>query len=101
MGNVNAAVATTQAIDIWNPQYVIVCGIAGGVKKDSSRILGDVIVAEQMSDTSKAAFRKQVVTRRYDVLRPAHALLEAARNLPPESWLCLCRSLALTIRLVE
>jgi nucleoside phosphorylase len=45
MGNVEAAAATTQAIDVWNPQHIVLTGIAGGVKKEADRQLGDVIVA--------------------------------------------------------
>jgi nucleoside phosphorylase len=86
MGNVNAAVATTQAIDIWNPQHVIITGIAGGIKKGSSRKLGDVIVAEQIVGYEQGRVSQTGVIRRYDVLRPAHVLLEAARNLQPVSW---------------
>lgn len=46
MGNVNSSIATTQAIEVWNPRYIIVTGIAGGFKRDGLH-LGDLIVAEQ------------------------------------------------------
>jgi nucleoside phosphorylase len=48
MGNVNAAVATQQAIAAWDPLHVILAGIAGGVKEPLERMLGDVVVADQL-----------------------------------------------------
>lgn len=43
MGNDEAAVATTQLIQRWNPENVVMLGIAGGVKGKVQ--LGDVVVA--------------------------------------------------------
>lgn len=87
MGNVNAAVATTQAIDVWNPQAVFVVGIAGGVKADlEDGSLGDVVVAEQIVAYEPGKIKNRIVSRRYDVLRPAHNLLVAAREFARRPW---------------
>lgn len=44
MGNVQAATATAELIQDWNPRYIIMCGIAGGLQR-SDQCLGDVIVS--------------------------------------------------------
>jgi hypothetical protein len=41
MGNVQAAIAVTQAIDVWNPAAIILTGIMGGVE-GSDLLLGDL-----------------------------------------------------------
>jgi nucleoside phosphorylase len=86
MGNVEAAVATTQAIDVWNPQYLVLTGIAGGVKKEPDRQLGDIVIAEQIVAYEPARISDGTIARRYDVLRPAHELLTVARNLSLKDW---------------
>lgn len=85
-GNVPAAAAATRAIDVWNPQHIFLVGIAGGVKGKSRR-LGDVIVAEQIVGYEPAAETGRGTIRRFEVFRPAHQLLEAARHLPPTEWI--------------
>jgi nucleoside phosphorylase len=46
MGNDEAAVATTRLIHRWQPEFVLIVGIAGGVPKKVD--LGDVIVADSI-----------------------------------------------------
>ncbi|MEA5594808.1 hypothetical protein [Rivularia sp. UHCC 0363] len=95
MGNNQAAIAVQKAITELNPSHVILAGIAGGVPKEDSRYLGDVIVGEQIVDCQ---LKKQVQVEqgnsqnqpRYQVYRPARVLLEAAKNLPFQNWaLCI------------
>lgn len=86
MGNVEAAVATSQAIAVWNPSQIIVTGIAGGIEKEGSNFLGDVLVAEQIVGYELGRITDGVTERRFQVMRPAFPLIEAARNLPPEKW---------------
>ena len=50
MGNVSASIAVTQAIEVWNPRFIILAGIAGGFKSDEAQ-LGDLIIAEAVSIT--------------------------------------------------
>lgn len=86
MGNTESAIATTQAITVWNPSQVILVGIAGGIKKGDSRFLGDVIVGEQIVGYELGRVTDGKTERRFQVLRPAFKLLEAARNLQPDEW---------------
>jgi hypothetical protein len=44
MGNPDAAIATTRAIERWRPRNVLMVGIAGGVKAKVA--LGDVVVSQ-------------------------------------------------------
>jgi nucleoside phosphorylase len=86
MGNTESAIATTQAITIWNPAQVILTGIAAGIKKGDSRFLGDLVVGEQIVGYELGRAMDGRTERRFQVLRPAHKLLEAARNLRTEEW---------------
>ncbi|WP_414620265.1 hypothetical protein [Calothrix sp. CCY 0018] len=91
MGNSQAAITTQRAINEFNPSQIILAGIAGGVPKENSRYLGDIIVGEQIVDY---ALNKRVQAEqgnsqnqpRYQVYRPARVLLEAAKNLPLQNW---------------
>jgi nucleoside phosphorylase len=86
MGNVEAAIATSQAITVWNPSQIIITGIAGGIKKGNDRFLGDIIIGEQVVGYELGKAMDGKVERRFQVVRPAFQLLEAARNLPPEKF---------------
>jgi nucleoside phosphorylase len=44
MGNIEAAIATSEILHVWHPRYLVMCGIAGGLRK-SQQALGDVVVA--------------------------------------------------------
>jgi len=86
MGNVAAGIATTQAIDVWNPTLIILVGIVGGVENGDERYLGDLIAAEQIVGYESGKLTDAGAERRYEVLRSTHALVEAARNFPDEKW---------------
>ena len=91
MGSDKAGNATQRAITEFNPSQIILAGIAGGVPKENSRYLGDIIVGEQIINYG---LNKQVrieqdnpqTQRRYEVYRPARVMLEAAKNLPLQNW---------------
>jgi len=85
MGNVQAATAVTQAIDVWNPAAIILTGIMGGVEA-SERLLGDLIVAEQIVGYESGKAKDTGTERRFEVLRSSHLLIEKARHFPPEKW---------------
>jgi len=93
MGNVAAGIATTQAIDVWNPSLIILVGITGGIENGNERYLGDLIAAEQIVGYESGKLTDAGAERRYDVLRSTHAIVDAARNFPDEKWV-----LAPTIR---
>lgn len=88
MGNAAAAAEATRAIDVWNPRYVALVGIAGGVK-DGERRLGDVVVAEQIVGYEPGSRKDKGTTFRYDVMRPAHDFVRAARMIRSSEWLPL------------
>ena len=81
MGNVSAAVATTQAIDVWNPDAIVLTGITGAVKDKDKRSLGDLIIAEQVVAYEPGKHTKSGLQRRFEVYRPTHELLLVAREL--------------------
>ena len=85
MGNVQAATAVTQAIDVWNPSAIILTGIMGGIE-GSKRLLGDLIVAEQIVGYELGKIKETETERRFEVLRPANLLVEKARNFPQQKW---------------
>lgn len=86
MGNISAAIATHQAIGVWNPSQIILGGIAGGVKRGSDRQLGDVVIGEQVVYYEYGKQTPAGTTRRYQVYRPAHGLVHAARDLDTSKW---------------
>jgi nucleoside phosphorylase len=67
MGNVQAALATADLVNLFRPRYVIVLGIAGAIPVDSMA-LGDIVIAdqifyyeEQKIEASNVEFRPRVV----------------------------------------
>ena len=86
MGNVAASIATTQAIDVWNPSLIILVGITAGVKNKNERYLGDLVAAEQIVGYESGKLTDAGAERRYDVLRSTHTIVEAARNFPDDKW---------------
>jgi len=86
MGNVRAAAVVNEAIGIWNPAHIILVGYAGGVKKKNERMLGDVLVADQVVDYELGKDKSEGIERRYQAYRPAHLLLAGAKLLQPNMW---------------
>jgi len=82
MGNVEAGIATTQAIDVWNPNLIILVGIMGGVENGDERYLGDLIISEQIVGYEQSKITDIGIERRDEVLRPDYTLFEAAKNFP-------------------
>jgi nucleoside phosphorylase len=81
MGNVAAAQAVSRAIDVWNPQAVLLVGIAGGVKTKDISSLGDVVIADQIVAYEPGKIRDTGLENRWEVYRPSFPLLNAARML--------------------
>lgn len=86
MGNVKAAIATTQAVDVWNPAFIILAGIAGSPKSGTNRYLGDVVVGEQIVFYEPGKQESETLKRRYQVYRPAKPLIDSARAVSPQVW---------------
>jgi nucleoside phosphorylase len=87
MGNMQAAIETQRAIDVWNPQFLLLTGIAGGFP-GSDRHLGDVIVADQLVYYEIAKLEVTDVNIRPQVYRPSPRLISAARSIAqnPTHW---------------
>lgn len=85
MGHVDAASATGDAIRRWNPRYVLLAGIAGGVKKAGVRI-GDVLISDQVVDYELQKLGEGKPDMRWQVHRVDQRLLIAAQNFQDESW---------------
>ena len=85
MGNYQAVAATTRAIDVWNPRYILLGGIAGAVKHTGYE-LGDVIVADAIVGYEPGKQEDDGLHRRLKFLRPAAELIDAARKLEPAEW---------------
>ena len=84
MGRVEAAVATGDALRRWAPDYVILVGIAGGVKQAGVK-LGDLAVSDQVVDYELQKISDSVEVR-YQVHRADSRLLGAAKNLSGSRW---------------
>ena len=85
MGNYQAAAATTRAIDVWNPRFILLGGIAGAVKRADYQ-LGDMIMADAIVGYEPGKQEDDGLHRRLKILRPAGELIDAARKLKPEDW---------------
>ena len=78
MGNLQSATATTEIIREWNPRYVVMCGIAGGLRRGFQQ-LGDVVVGTsvvyyEMSKVLEAGTQIRPVTYPADSLMIDRAL---------------------------
>lgn len=82
-GNTRAALAAQQAIARWNPEYVLLAGIAGGLRGDAHR-LGDVLVPDQVVGYEPGKIKAKGSERRYSVLRPSAGFLNLAREVARE-----------------
>src|SRR5262249_32895082 len=76
-----AANATGDAIRRWNPRYVLLVGIAGGIK-DSEVALGDVLISDQIVDYELQKIEPSGPKIRFSVHRASTRLLLAAQNPP-------------------
>jgi nucleoside phosphorylase len=84
MGRVQAATATTDAIRKWNPRYILLVGIAGGVAARDVN-LGDILIVDQIIDYELQKLTPEGPEIRWDVQRADPRLLLAAKSLG-DSW---------------
>jgi nucleoside phosphorylase len=80
MGNVQAAAATAEIIHDWNPRYIIMCGIAAGLRKDSQQ-LGDVVVSTDVIYYELATLRDHGIERRPVSFGADSLLLDRAMHM--------------------
>lgn len=86
MGRVEAAVATCDAIRRWNPQYVLLVGIAGGISGNDA-CLGDVLVSDAVVDYELQKLTPAGPRVRYSVHRANPRLLGAVRAVRSDDWM--------------
>jgi nucleoside phosphorylase len=79
MGRAETALVTADAIRRWQPRYVLLIGIAGGVSKGVE--LGDVLVAEQFVDYELQKITGTGAQVRYQSFRSDARLYGATQHL--------------------
>ena len=81
MGPIKAAIKASAVIQRWNPQYVLMIGIGGGIEGEVQ--LGDVMVASQVVDYTLGKVRDdRPREERWQVHRADADLLDAVTNFP-------------------
>jgi len=85
MGTISAANAVTDTIVHWNPRYVLMVGIAGGIPQDDLD-LGDVLVAEQVVGYDYGKVTDQGIKPRDHVYPASALLLDRIRNFWDSAW---------------
>jgi nucleoside phosphorylase len=87
MGNPGSAHAAALVISKWNPAYLILVGIAGGIRQPSGDLrLGDVLVPDRLVGYESAKIRPEGTELRYDVFKPDWELLQTAEHLDQRDW---------------
>ena len=86
MGRVQAGSVTADAIHRWEPRYILLVGIAGGLGK-AAVALGDVLIAEQIADYELQKLTPGGNDVRWEVHRTDPRLLGAAKNMPQDAVL--------------
>ena len=79
MGLTDAATATADAVRRWQPRYVVLVGIAGGMANNGVA-LGDVLIADQVADYEVAKVTAAESAIRWKVHPVDPRLLLAAQN---------------------
>lgn len=85
MGRIQAAMATADAIQSWSPRYVILIGIAGGIKSRGVKI-GDVLVSDQVVDYEQQKITPTGQEVRWEVQRADARMLNATNNYTNSNW---------------
>jgi nucleoside phosphorylase len=88
MGRVEATTATSDAIRRWEPRFVLLVGIAGGIASADIG-LGDILIADKFVDYELQKIREEGKSVRYQVHLAAPRLLGAAQNFDIEDCLKL------------
>jgi nucleoside phosphorylase len=86
MGNVRAAIAVTQAIEVCKPSAIILTGIMGGVANQDLS-LGDLIIPNQIVGYESGKTQETGNESRFEVLRPTHHILEKARHFSRNKYI--------------
>lgn len=85
MGNIEAADATGVVIHDWNPRYIIVNGIAGGLCPETQDF-GDIVVSNAIYYYEEGKIRKSGIERRGRQFPADHRLIDGILNFRDTSW---------------
>lgn len=85
MGNLDAAHATADLINRWNPRYILVVGIAGGLRRDSQDF-GDIIASESIVYYEPGKVRDTSVEPRNRQFLADRTLLDGLHHLNDARW---------------
>lgn len=80
MGNVQAAAETAELMQHWTPRYVVMCGIAGGLRRGELQ-LGDVVVGTEVVYYELGKVREGGVERRPVSYRSDSLLIDRAMHM--------------------
>jgi len=85
MGHTEAASATGDAVRRWQPRYVVLVGIAGGLAQAGVQ-LGDVLISDQVADYELQKITAGQPVYRWQVHQADQRLLIAAQNFTARDW---------------
>jgi len=85
MGEISAASAVIDATTRWDPRFVLMVGIAGGIPQDNLD-LGDVVVAEQIIGYEYGKVTEDGFEPRDRVYPVSALLLDRVRNFWDDRW---------------
>jgi nucleoside phosphorylase len=85
MGNLNAAHATSDLINRWNPRYILVVGIAGGLNRQNQSF-GDIIISESIVYYEPGKVRDNQLEVRNRQFLADRTLLDRINNLSDSTW---------------
>lgn len=88
MGRVQATAAAGDAIRRWEPRYIVLVGIAGGIA-DRGIDIGDILVSDQIADYELQKITDARTQLRWTAHQVDQRLLAAARNFRAEDCLGL------------
>lgn len=86
MGRVQAANATKDVINDFNPDVVLLVGITAGLLPEK-QIVGDIVVPDQIIDYELQKITSDGPEERYQTYRPDALLLNRVKNFDDTSWL--------------
>jgi nucleoside phosphorylase len=85
MGNLEAAHATSDLIREWNPRFVLVNGIAGGISRENQEF-GDIVVSRSVVYYELAKIRTKDHEHRSRQFQADPSLLDGILNLTGSGW---------------
>ena len=85
MGNIEASHATSDLIRDWNPRYVLVNGIAGGLCHNEQR-LGDIVVSDSIVYYEPGKVGKNGVVQRNKQFLSDRTLIDGILNFFDTAW---------------